>query len=198
VPGRTLLPGLVDCLPGGRVSQLGARLLTLLVSKRWASGPPALLTDKAAPALTSAGSAGAGRRRWDSNPPLGFSSGAGRRCEGPSTCRFILPVVTARARREPGVPGVTRTQHGPRPGPVLVADASGAPVLRDQGPDRPAGHGKADASLDRPPACKARSGGIVTLGNGDWRRSRQCGVVRGCPLGTGQDRCEWHASGPAG
>ena len=26
----------------------------------------------------------------------------------------------------------------------LVADASGAPVLRDQGPDRPAGHGKAD------------------------------------------------------
>jgi hypothetical protein len=24
------------------------------------------------------------------------------------------------------------------------------------------------------------------------------GVVRGCPLGTGQDRCEWHASGTAG
>ena len=22
-------------------------------------------------------------------------------------------------------------------------------------------------------------------------------VVRGCPLGTGQDRCEWHASGTA-
>jgi hypothetical protein len=22
-------------------------------------------------------------------------------------------------------------------------------------------------------------------------------VVRGCPLGTGQDRCEWHASGKA-
>jgi hypothetical protein len=29
-----------------------------------------------------------------------------------------------------------------------VADACGAPVLRDQGPDRPAGHGKADMSLD--------------------------------------------------
>jgi hypothetical protein len=28
----------------------------------------------------------------------------------------------------------------------LVADAFGAPVLRDQGPDRPAGHGKADLS----------------------------------------------------
>jgi hypothetical protein len=29
----------------------------------------------------------------------------------------------------------------------LVADASGAPVLPDQGPDRPAGHGKADENL---------------------------------------------------
>jgi hypothetical protein len=29
----------------------------------------------------------------------------------------------------------------------LVADACGAPVLRDQGPDRPAGHGKAERSL---------------------------------------------------
>jgi hypothetical protein len=27
----------------------------------------------------------------------------------------------------------------------LVADAFGAPVLRDQGPDRPAGNGKADS-----------------------------------------------------
>ena len=26
----------------------------------------------------------------------------------------------------------------------------------------------------------------------------RCGVVRGCPLETGQDRCEWHASGTAG
>ena len=24
------------------------------------------------------------------------------------------------------------------------------------------------------------------------------GVVRECPLGTGEDRCEWHASGTAG
>jgi hypothetical protein len=30
----------------------------------------------------------------------------------------------------------------------LVADAFGAPVRRDQGPDRPAGHGKADTSLE--------------------------------------------------
>src|SRR4029450_5704081 len=26
----------------------------------------------------------------------------------------------------------------------------------------------------------------------------RCGVVRGCPLGTGQDCCKWHASGTAG
>ena len=31
----------------------------------------------------------------------------------------------------------------------LVADASSAPVLRDQGPDRPAGHSKVDPSLLR-------------------------------------------------
>jgi hypothetical protein len=26
----------------------------------------------------------------------------------------------------------------------------------------------------------------------------RCGVVPGCPLGTGHDRCDWHASGMAG
>jgi hypothetical protein len=31
-------------------------------------------------------------------------------------------------------------------GPVWSRTPSGAPVLRDQGPDRPAGHGKADSS----------------------------------------------------
>jgi hypothetical protein len=48
---------------------------------------------------------------------------------------------------------VIRTQHrlGFRSCPV--ADACGAPVLRDQGPDRPAGHGKADASLDQSTTC---------------------------------------------
>jgi hypothetical protein len=36
----------------------------------------------------------------------------------------------------------------------------------------------------------------ATIENGA-RRGR-CGVVRGCPLGTGRDRCEWHACGTAG
>jgi len=36
---------------------------------------------------------------------------------------------------------------------ILVADISGALVLRDQGPDRPAGYGKADHSLQKSDAC---------------------------------------------
>ena len=72
--------------------------------------------------------AGARPRRWDSNL-LFSSSGAGSCCEGASTCRFSMPVVTARARRGPWVPGVVRTQRGP--GALVLADALGAPVLRD-------------------------------------------------------------------
>ncbi len=46
-----------------------------------------------------------------------------------------------------------------------VADACGAPVVRDQGPDRPAGHGKADPSRD-PLHGHRRSCGLVTAGCG--------------------------------
>jgi hypothetical protein len=43
----------------------------------------------------------------------------------------------------------------------------------DFGPDRLAGHGKADHGLDRrSPACKARSGRIATCGASERRRSR--------------------------
>jgi hypothetical protein len=45
-----------------------------------------------------------------------------------------------------------------------VADACGAPVLHDQGPDRPAGHGKDDASLDDKDSLLAkpdRAGSLV-------------------------------------
>jgi hypothetical protein len=45
----------------------------------------------------------------------GFSGGPGRRHQGALTCRFSLPVVTARARWEPGVPAVKRTHRGPAP-----------------------------------------------------------------------------------
>jgi hypothetical protein len=49
----------------------------------------------------------------------------------------------------------------------------------------------------RPLAPKARSDRIMTCGWRERCRSKSFGVVRGCPLGTAQDRCEWHASGTA-
>jgi len=51
--------------------------------------------------------------RWDSSPPPASPAAAGPRRDGVLTCEFSLPVVTAHARREPGVPGVMRTQRGP-------------------------------------------------------------------------------------
>jgi hypothetical protein len=56
----------------------------------------------------------------------------------------------------------------------------------------------AAAAKPTTPACKARSGSPVTCEGRERRRSRALGPVRGCPLGTGQDCCEWHASGTAG
>jgi hypothetical protein len=75
------------------------------------------------------------------------------------TCGSSLPVVTVADRSRPCGPGAPRTQHGQGVRSRLVADASGAPVLRDHGPDRPAGHGKADVAppeADRPGAGKGR------------------------------------------
>jgi hypothetical protein len=50
----------------------------------------------------------------------------------------------------------------------------------------------------RSPAPKARSGAAVSCEDKERRRSRPPWCVRDCPLETGQDRCEWHASGMAG
>jgi hypothetical protein len=61
---------------------------------------------------------------WDSNPLSSSSGVAGRRLQGAWTCEFSLPVVTARARQEPGVPDLMWTQRGPAAVPVRpVADA---------------------------------------------------------------------------
>jgi hypothetical protein len=70
------------------------------------------------PVLGDACLVGKGRRpaaavRWDSNPPSGSSGVPGRHDEGAPTCNFTIPIVTARAHREPGVPGVIQTQCGP-------------------------------------------------------------------------------------
>jgi hypothetical protein len=98
-------------------------------------------------------STGRCRRRGSSPPsPCCACRGPGR--EGALSCGSPQPVVTAPARRRPAVPDAARTQHGPgQPGARLAPVPSGRGRLRRSGPprpgtDRPAGHGKADASLD--------------------------------------------------
>jgi hypothetical protein len=50
----------------------------------------------------------------------------------------------------------------------------------------------------RPSAPKASSAGSSPAETGIVTGRGYFGVVRGCPLGTVQDRCEWQASGTAG
>jgi hypothetical protein len=51
-----------------------------------------------------------------------------------------------------------------------------------------------DSRTDHPLAKPDRAGlPPATIENGAGRG--RCGVVRGCPLRTGRDRCEWHGSG---
>jgi|SRR5215218_6988290 hypothetical protein len=109
------------------------------------------------------------------------------------------PLLTVGDHSCPCGPSAPRIQYGPRVRFRPVADAFGAPVLRGQGPIGRPGTGKADASLDESdhllpkPDRALLSPGKMGKGTG---RVRHC-VVRGCPLGTGQDRCEWQASGTA-
>jgi hypothetical protein len=64
--------------------------------------------------------------------------------------------------------------------------------------DRPVGHGKADAPRPSITCLQSQIGGrrhLRSWGSGAGRGRR--GVVRGCPLGTDHDRCEWHGTGTA-
>ena len=98
----------------------------------------------------------------------------------------LRPLVTVGDRSCPCGPGAPRTQHGPRVRSRPVADASGAPVLRDQGPiGRPGTARPMQASTNRPPASKARSGRIVTCEGGERRRSRPLWC---CPWLSARDR----------
>jgi hypothetical protein len=100
----------------------------------------------------------------------------------------------------PGGRGACR-EHGFRSRPV--ADAIGAPVLRDQGPDRLAGHGKADqrlaqtASLSsisarhreliqqgRGPACSRT---LLSMDNRSGRLCPTCAVRRWHDRGFGSE-----------
>ena len=136
-----------------------------------------------------------------SNPAPGYSVASGQGGEGHVTCDSRSPKLTARARREPGVPNLMRTQRGPGvSGPVRSRTP---PALRSSATrDRSAGRARQGRCKPRPLiidyllAEPDRPGSLpATAGNRAGRRRR--GTVRGCPLGPGQDRCEWHASGPS-
>jgi hypothetical protein len=119
--------------------------------------------------------------RWDSNPLPSRVSGRGTGSEASATCSSFLPVVTAHARRGPPRSDVVRTQHGPArapappigSGPVRSRTPSALLALHDQGPDRPAGQGKAD---------QARRRGLLGLQSGDNSRHAAQGVGEGCRL----------------
>jgi hypothetical protein len=93
---------------------------------------------------------GQGKARRDLNCTRGVPAGAlltstqafkqGGRCN-------VVPSCTRASRRGVARPVSNLVSIGVRP--RLLADASGAPVPRDQGPKRSAGHGKADHSLDQ-------------------------------------------------
>jgi hypothetical protein len=78
---------------------------------------------------------------------------------GGATCGFRMHLVTAPARCCPWSTRQLRTQHRPTRG---VQVPSGRGRLRRSGPprpgtDRPAGHGKADASVTQPTSCSQSS-----------------------------------------
>jgi hypothetical protein len=79
----------------------------------------------------------------------------------------------------------------------MVAGACGALVLRDQGPDRPAGYGKADPSLDPLYAMQFRAASLPQVRGGRPAQppSRS---DRDCPPDTARACCLWHAGGTAG
>ena len=96
---------------------------------------------------------------------------------GGLTCGSLTPVVTAGARCAPLPAGSACSHRVRRLRSRLVADACGAPVLRDQGPERLVGHGRIDP---RP-------------GYGELGKQ----LPAGCPPGPGEKAQFWpRARGP--
>ena len=104
------------------------------------------------------------------------------------------------SRAVPASVGRSREQAVSR---LRVPVPSGRGRLRRSGPprpgtDRPAGHGKADASFDHVTPCSQNQFGRRCHLRGEWRRLR---LLRGCPWLSARDRsgrCEWDANGTAG
>jgi hypothetical protein len=90
----------------------------------------------------------------------------------------MVSLLTSAIRHIAGAPGRTVQYGSARCS--KVADSSDAPVLRDQGPDRPAGHGKADHSRDHLHAIYSPAASS--------RPIRLWSCVASCPLVTVVDR----------
>jgi hypothetical protein len=109
-----------------------------------------------------------------SKPPPSRSSRRGPGCAGAITCSSAVPAVTARARREPGVAAVMRTQRGPL--------GSGLPLV-----DRP------DLLLAKPD----QAGSLPAKAENGAGQAR-CGVVRDVRWDPVRTTIEWQGSGTAG
>jgi hypothetical protein len=106
-----------------------------------------------------------------------------------------------RRLRNPRWLGRRRWDSNPSPGCFAVQGQGGEAPLTARARRGPAVPDavrtqRGPASLDYLLAKPDRAGSSpATTGDGAGRD--RCGVVRDCPLGTGQDRCEWHGSGTA-
>jgi hypothetical protein len=106
--------------------------------------------------------------------------------------------MTARARRTP-LPAGSACTHRVPAGSGLVRSRTPSALRSSATRDRIGRPGatRADASLGRPPAPKARSGRIATCDDREWPRSRPLWCCPWLSASTGRDRCEWHGSGTA-
>jgi hypothetical protein len=114
-------------------------------------------------------------------------------------CSFSSPLLTGRVRSSPYVP--VRPGPSTDPGSGPVRSRTPAALRSSATRNRSAGRARQGRCKPRPTdplLAKPDRGrslpGQVTNDAGHGRR----GLVRGCALGTGRDRCEWHAGGTAG
>jgi hypothetical protein len=132
--------------------------------------------------------------------PRRLSARRGQEAVGAASCAFDECLVTAPAHRCPRFARRLRTKYGPmrfsgldrsRLPPALRSFATRSRIgRRPRKADQSWSPDHLLAKLDRPGSSPWET--VICAGHSGR------GIVRGCPLGTGQDRCEWHASGTAG
>jgi hypothetical protein len=183
--------------------------------------PPAAPDKRARLAIALLGGAPAGSGPGTS-PYVGAVPGQRHGYPSPlpvQTMRTIVGFLDDMAPAGPITPGVLKLVRGgwgrrdsnPAPGCFAVRGRDGeGPLTCD--PDSPTLTARARRGPAVPDAVRTQHGPApldyllakpdrpawspATAGNGAGRG--RCGVVRDCPVGTSQDRCEWHGSGTAG